>query len=848
MPKYLDQFPDDYELVIVGWGQSNNRPRGLQSELFAAGPELTMDAGGTDLLITGISGDTITVSNTLTVNKWVGGIVRLIYTVYGNSTVSARVGRGLVTANTASTLTVTWLTAAAALPAPITVTSFAASNRVNKATHGATTGDRVVFSGSPLPAEITAGTTYYVRLVDADNFEIATTYGGSAVTFSTEAGGATATFTVVHGYVVLDDSRRTYGNVRVLTPFQPEEPGGYPVGAPGDLHGYSFDSDVTSFEDAALFLPFTFCEGVDGYGTTGNVTSVTGLTADLASSYLVANLYPGGYIALTNTTGARWVGKIASNTSSAATVEEWFPDTAPTGTLTFEAHIPHWRDNPAHATPGEGFRYPSNDMQPCSLSSTLAGKTYNRPKGYLIPGYVQNSGGLPVYRAGAMLPLAWKLSNLLGRRINVVHLGIDASLLMKTTRYWGGTPQKVGWWSNSVHIDWAPGSTDGLAARLQRILENMVQKALVAEGSTKTAKVILLYGFQGESESQLAHGRAMYGDLLSSFYSWLRKVCTDAGLNPYGKDAKIPAVHAELPNYPWELGGDLLGETNAAIVEWKVKDGFAGSFDTDDSPHIGTPPLYMDGDPLHFDGEGEYLNGTMAADVAIELIGTAATWSGLTSPLAAELCNQALAFLGDSAKVVSIDPVDGSAQSALCARFFAPARDSLLSMHRWSMAARRVALVSVTNTRTEYDYAYAVPTDLLTATEILNADSPETGVGVPVAPTDDATAFAQPPADPAYSIEVGADGVRVLYTNVEDAHLRYQARVNDVHQWHPLFRQAFTWQLASMLAGPKLKGDEGSAEAKRCQQMAAFYVGQARSADQNQRRIKPEHRAPWHRR
>ena len=114
--------------------------------------------------------------------------MRLIYTVYGNSTVSARVGRGLVTANTASTLTVTWLTAAASFPAPGTVLSFDGSNRVVfTIPHNATTGDRVVFAGS-LPPELTAGTTYYVRLIDTSKYELAATFGGAAIALSATAG------------------------------------------------------------------------------------------------------------------------------------------------------------------------------------------------------------------------------------------------------------------------------------------------------------------------------------------------------------------------------------------------------------------------------------------------------------------------------------------------------------------------------------------------------------------------------------------------------------------------------------------------------------------------------------
>jgi hypothetical protein len=56
---------------------------------------------------------------------------------------------------------------------------------------------------------------------------------------------------------------------------------------------------------------------------------------------------------------------------------------------------------------------------------------------------------------------------------------------------------------------------------------------------------------------------------------------------------------------------------------------------------------------------------------------------------------------------------------------------------------------------------------------------------------------------------------------------------------------ALSWQLASMLAGPILKGDAGSAESKRCTQMAMGYLSQAQQSDANQRRTTIEHIVPW---
>jgi hypothetical protein len=217
-----------------------------------------------------------------------------------------------------------------------------------------------------------------------------------------------------------------------------------------------------------------------------------------------------------------------------------------------------------------------------------------------------------------------------------------------------------------------------------------------------------------------------------------------------------------------------------------------------------------------------------------------------------EICNLALAHLGDDATVASIDPPEGSAQSEHCARFYPIARDSLLQMHSWNFASRRVALAGVTMPYTMWRYAYACPGDMMVAVSVLPPEvendytirpypadrygwgwinTPFVGAGVYV------------PQE--YSIETDTNGNKIIYTNQEGALLRYQALVTDPTKFDPLFVMALSWHLASMLAGPVIKGDQGAAEAKRCTQMMMAYLQQARMSDANQRNVKPEHITSW---
>jgi hypothetical protein len=96
-----------------------------------------------------------------------------------------------------------------------------------------------------------------------------------------------------------------------------------------------------------------------------------------------------------------------------------------------------------------------------------------------------------------------------------------------------------------------------------------------------------------------------------------------------------------------------------------------------------------------------------------------------------------------------------------------------------------------------------------------------------------------------YVLEQDADGNRVIYTDQADATLRYQAVMTDAASFPPLFKMAVSWQLAAMLAGPLLKGEAGSAEAKRSTMMMATFLAQASETDANQRQVKPRRKAPW---
>jgi hypothetical protein len=203
-----------------------------------------------------------------------------------------------------------------------------------------------------------------------------------------------------------------------------------------------------------------------------------------------------------------------------------------------------------------------------------------------------------------------------------------------------------------------------------------------------------------------------------------------------------------------------------------------------------------------------------------------------------DICNLALAHLGDEAQVASIVPTDGTIQSAHCARFYPIARSLLLEMHPWTFATKRVALAEVTNpVPDDWSYAYALPSTCIRPLSALYPGTPERYFGG----TDtDAGTFP-------YLVEAAEDGSLILYTNVEAAYLRYIDLITDSTKYTPAFVTCLARLLASYLAGPVLKGDSGIKMAER--QMGIFAreyaVATVRNANTGKRDMRQSYQPSW---
>lgn len=218
-----------------------------------------------------------------------------------------------------------------------------------------------------------------------------------------------------------------------------------------------------------------------------------------------------------------------------------------------------------------------------------------------------------------------------------------------------------------------------------------------------------------------------------------------------------------------------------------------------------------------------------------------------------DICNLALARLGDAATVSSIDPPEGSAQAEHCATFYPIARDALLEMHPWGFATKRVTLALLSSAWPEWTYCYAQPSNVVNLLAVMpplakndydiNLAIPDAnGLVSPDLPMQFRTMGYQPQD---YSAETLDDGTEVIYTNQANAALRYTTLVTDTTKFSPLFVTTLTCLLASYLAGPVIKGDAGRKAAAQWATEAKAWLSKATVSDANQRQATVTVSTPW---
>lgn len=208
-----------------------------------------------------------------------------------------------------------------------------------------------------------------------------------------------------------------------------------------------------------------------------------------------------------------------------------------------------------------------------------------------------------------------------------------------------------------------------------------------------------------------------------------------------------------------------------------------------------------------------------------------------------DICNMALASIGANANIVSINPPSGSAAAEHCARFYPLSRDGMLERHSWNFATKVIDLVALDNLNSSWKFAYAIPSDFLSAVSVTSVHYEDPPLGI------EYYGWMNRKIEPAgytYAIELGIHNHTVIVSNLEDARLTYVSRIVDTSRFSPSFISAVQHSLASMIAGVLIKSDVGAKQAKESASLAEHFLNVGRRIDSNQRNIKPlQTQAPW---
>lgn len=196
-----------------------------------------------------------------------------------------------------------------------------------------------------------------------------------------------------------------------------------------------------------------------------------------------------------------------------------------------------------------------------------------------------------------------------------------------------------------------------------------------------------------------------------------------------------------------------------------------------------------------------------------------------------DICNMALAHIGSDTIVASITPPDGSVEAGHCARFYPIARTECMDWGSWAFALKRVALSAVANPSQAWGYAYALPSDMLSAKRVI-----QTGVLTGFGFSPSLNGFLTPDETAVFSERGSADFTiegDTLLTNEPEAVLLYTRDITDTSKFTPQFIVALSYLLASFLAGPIIKGSEGAKTAGTLRSIARKLGDEAAASDAN---------------
>lgn len=699
--------------------------------------------------------------------------------------------------------------------------------------HGFLTNDRATLTttASDLPNGLLTATSYWVTVVDANTFTLSLTSGGPAVTFSDNGTGT-------HSVNVSKPA-----NAGCRLQFAAGDAWGSPVPQFEEEFSYAVKATAASSGVATATLNINFgirrqttasLKGLQlRHATQGNrvidtwdpVTRTATLVNPVGLAPQVWTIAAGDELVIEPQSGIPW---------------ERYCFFLPWTMFEGDLSVP-FIDKRNPYLPG--FDYPNDFHAP-----QLYGTDLQTP--VAIPG----TSGLFVR---TMWPwIAWhpgmlvRLSEFYGEEVWCISTdfgGTSASHDETTI----GT-DTIGWYDKGQQTDWSLGRPNGCFARWLVELDAAIASAAAVGDTLKVVGVWRNQGFaDGTSESDPTYGASAaqsgigadkFYDTNRAFRARVRAEIKARGLWD-GDASEIPFVQPleqEESALLAEIGdATLLQKVNYAIQRLSDEDDYA---ETWDQTGLLTGP-----DGIHFLGSELARIEQANMDAFVRILRR----TDRTGEVA--ICNAALALIGEESGVTSLNPSeDASAEAARCAQFYPKALRWALEERNWSFAMQRRSLARTTHDSSVWLFCYLMPSDCVRPVSVIPSNAADDNVQAGswpgshwprVLPEWDEYAPSVVPQQ--FSHERKPNGTSVIYTNLEDAHLRYVGMVRDTSAYTEKFREAVQFKLASYLAGATMKGRRGIEVGQAMQQGAMLAIGGAADLDGVNHRTTPKHVPKW---
>lgn len=152
-------------------------------------------------------------------------------------------------------------------------------------------------------------------------------------------------------------------------------------------------------------------------------------------------------------------------------------------------------------------------------------------------------------------------------------------------------------------------------------------------------------------------------------------------------------------------------------------------------------------------------------------------------PSTVDICNLALMHIGTGTSIASLS--EQSAEARICARSYETAKDAVLRDHNWNFATKFLSLADIGTPPEGWAYRYQYPNDCIKAIAVhqgANANSKNSTLN-------------------SFRVITQSDlGSKAIICNLSPATLEYVARVENPEIFDPLFTEALSLRLSSLIA------------------------------------------------